>query len=162
MRHRGHGTSLRGMAGAAPREPFLVDGVSGCVMMVRREVFDAVGLLDEDYFFSFEDLEFCLRARAAGFATVIAPDTIVYHEGGRSLGADSPRRFYFAARNHLLMARQTGASDGSIRALCRAGSIVALNLGHAILSPGGSVAARVAAVLSGTLDYVAGRFGDTS
>ena len=39
----------------------VVDGVSGCLMLVKREVFEAIGLLDEDYFFSFEDLDFCLE-----------------------------------------------------------------------------------------------------
>ncbi len=44
-----------------------VDAVSGCVMLVRREVFETIGLLPDDYFFSFEDIEFCQRARRAGF-----------------------------------------------------------------------------------------------
>ena len=59
-------------------------------MLVRREVFEAVGLLDEDYFFGFEDLDFCLRARRAGFATVLAGRATVYHEGSQSLGAGRP------------------------------------------------------------------------
>src|SRR6185295_17162088 len=68
----------------------VVDGVSGCVMMIRRQVFDAIGLLDEDYFFSFEDLDFCLRARRAGFATVVSGRATAYHEGSRSIGVSSP------------------------------------------------------------------------
>jgi GT2 family glycosyltransferase len=46
-----------------------VDAVSGCLMLVKREVFETIGLLDERYFFGFEDLDFCLRAKDAGFST---------------------------------------------------------------------------------------------
>ena len=84
----------------------IVDAVSGCVMMVNRAVFETIGLFDPDYFFSFEDLDFCLKARAAGFATVLGGNAVVYHEGSHSIGAKSPRRLYFAARGHLLLARR--------------------------------------------------------
>ena len=47
----------------------VVDGVEGCAMLIAREVFAAAGLFVEDYFFSFEDLDFCLRARNAGYAS---------------------------------------------------------------------------------------------
>ncbi len=136
-----------------------VDGVSGCLMLVRREVFEAVGLLDEDYFFSFEDLDFCLKARRAGFATVLAGRAAVYHEGGRSIGASDPRRLYFAARNHLLLARRSDPSAGRVASLCRGCSIVLLNLAHAVRSRGGSLPARLGAVVRGTRDYAARRFG---
>jgi len=73
----------------------LVDGVSGCAMLIRGSVFESIGLFDEDYFYSFEDLDFCLKARRAGFATVVAGAATAYHEGGHSIGANSPRRLYF-------------------------------------------------------------------
>jgi GT2 family glycosyltransferase/glycosyltransferase involved in cell wall biosynthesis len=155
MRHRGNGA----IASTDQPAARLVDGVSGCLMLVRREVFDAVGLFDEEYFFSFEDLDFCLKARRAGFATVLAGRAIVYHEGGQSLGATSPRRFYFAARNHLLLARRAEPSAGRFRSWSRTCSIVMLNLAHAVVSRGGSLPARLGAAASGTRDYLAGRFG---
>jgi GT2 family glycosyltransferase len=155
MRHRGNGEVT------GPDQPAagLVDGVSGCLMLVKRDVFDAVGLFDEEYFFSFEDLDFCLKARRAGFATVLAGRATVYHEGGQSLGATSPRRFYFAARNHLLLARRAEPSAGPFRFWSRTCSIVLLNLAHAVVSRGGSLPARLGAAASGTRDYLAGRFG---
>jgi GT2 family glycosyltransferase len=139
-----------------------VDAVGGCLMLVKREVFEAVGLLDEDYFFSFEDLDFCLKARRAGFTTILAGSAAVYHEGGRSMGANTPRRLYFAARNHLLLARRNDPSAGRLASLCRGGSIVLLNLAHAVRSRGGSLPARLGAVARGTRDYAAGRFGTDS
>ncbi|MBI3400188.1 MAG: glycosyltransferase [Acidobacteria bacterium] len=156
MRHQGFGASATEQDQPAVR---VVDGVSGCLMLVTRDVFDAVGLLDEDYFFSFEDLDFCLRARRAGFTTVLAGAATAYHQGGRSLDAASPRRLYFAARNHLLMAARTGPAGRGAAATFRALSIVLLNLAHAALSRGGSPATRLWAVARGTRDYIAGRFG---
>src|SRR6185503_11098116 len=117
------------------------------------------GLLDEEYFFSFEDLDFCLRARRAGFATVLAGDAIAYHEGGGSLAATSPRRLYFAARNHLRLARQAGGANG-LESIWRGMSIVTLNLAHAVRWRGGSLPVRLWAVARGTRDYIGGRFGD--
>ncbi len=137
----------------------VVDAVSGCVMLVNRAVFDAIGLFDPEYFFSFEDIDFCLRAHAAGFATMMSGSAVAYHEGSLSIGSRSPRRLYFAARGHLRLARRLNPAAGPLAAWPRAVSIVALNLAHAIVSPGGTPVARVAAVVRGTRDYVAGRFG---
>jgi GT2 family glycosyltransferase/glycosyltransferase involved in cell wall biosynthesis len=159
MRHRGFGTRIDAYAlGAAS----VVDGVSGCLMLVKREVFDAIGLFDEDYFFSFEDLDFCLRARRGGFATVLAGQAAAHHEGGRSIGTRSPRRLYFAARGHLLLAKRAGPAAAGAAAGLRTLSIVMLNLAHGVLSPGASLPVRLAAVARGTRDYFAGRFGPDS
>src|SRR4029453_16151693 len=46
----------------------VVDAVTGCCMLISRGVFDAIGLLDQDYFFSFEDLDFCTLPRAIIFS----------------------------------------------------------------------------------------------
>lgn len=56
-----------------------IDYVSGCAMMVRRKVFEQVGFFDEKYFLYFEDIDFCLRAKKAGFKVVVEPDSIVVH-----------------------------------------------------------------------------------
>ncbi len=155
---------MRHLAAGARRQPPAthlpqpVDAVSGCVILVRTEVFRAIGLLDEAYFFSFEDLEFCLRARRAGFGCAVVPAAIACHEGGRSIGPESPRRLYFAARNHLRLAAQaapTGPLHGALRAL----AVIALTLAFAVRAPGASVLRRVEAVLRGVRDHLAGRYG---
>jgi GT2 family glycosyltransferase len=139
-----------------------VDAVSGCSMLIKRDVLDAIGLFDEDYFFTFEDLDFCLRARRVEFRTVLAGAARAYHEGSRSIGADSPARLYFAARNHLLLASRIERGRSIAATAFRAASIVVLNLAHAAISRSGSAPARFAAVASGTRDYVVRRFGDRS
>jgi GT2 family glycosyltransferase len=128
-------------------------------MLIRREVFEAVGLLGEDYFFSFEDLDFCLRARGAGYATVIEPATAAYHQGSHSIGAGSSDRLYYATRNHLLMAQRLSGFDSRISSVLRAAHIVVLNLAHAALSPGASLAARLRGVTDGVRDFRSGRYG---
>jgi len=136
-----------------------VDAVSACLVLIRREVFAAVGLFDEDYFFSFEDIDFCQRARQAGFSSIVAERAIAFHEGGRSLGSASPRRFYFAARNHLLLASRAAPRSSWAARVARSTFIVGLNLAHAAISDGGSLPERISAVARGTRDYLAQRYG---
>ena len=136
-----------------------VDAVSGCLMMVTREAFDRLGLLDERYFFGFEDLDFCLRAHAAGLSTLLAGNAVAYHEEGRSIGQASSRRWYFAARNHLLVAsRREPGEDRGARAL-RMLWVAALNLAHALTSDAGPLSARLAATARGVRDHLSGSYG---
>jgi GT2 family glycosyltransferase len=129
-------------------------------MLIRQEVFEAIGLLGENYFFSFEDLDFCLRARAAGYASSIEPAAAAYHEGSRSIGVRSSDRLYYATRSHLLMAQRLSASDNRISSALRSASIVVLNLAHAALSTGWSLAERLRAVNDGVRDFRRGWYGD--
>jgi GT2 family glycosyltransferase len=134
-----------------------VDAASGCVLLVRREVFERAGLLDEPFFFSFEDIEFCLRARRHGFETFCVQSAIAYHEGGRSIGRTSPTRLYYAARNHLRLAAMTGES-GKGRWL-RGGVVIALNAAYALLSGETPRLRGLSAVARGARDHFAGRYG---
>ena len=137
----------------------LVDAVSGCAMLVRRQVFDEVGFLAEEYFFGFEDIDFCLRARARGWATYCDPSVFVLHEGHRSIGRRSGRRLYFATRNHLLLATRFPPGGSWLTRAVRLAMVMALNLGHAA---SGRVAPRVAGLAGwtrGVVDFARGRFG---
>jgi GT2 family glycosyltransferase len=155
MRHRAAGAA-RPAEGAVRAD---VDAVSGCLMLVARDVFERAGLLDERYFFSFEELDLCLRARASGFRTRLVPGAVVYHEGSGAMGRQSPRRFYFAARNHLLLADAHGRRDAAVTRASRALFVAALNVAHAATAPGGSLGSRVGATLRGIGDHLRGRYG---
>lgn len=73
-----------------------VDTLLGCFWMVRRDVFERVGLLDECFFMYAEDFDLCERVRRAGWTIVYFPDaSAMHHGGGSSVGA--PRRSYLAA-----------------------------------------------------------------
>lgn len=57
-----------------------LDYVSGCAMMVKRPVFEEIGLFDEKFFLYFEDTDFCLRAKKTGFKIAVEPRSTVYHK----------------------------------------------------------------------------------
>ena len=61
-----------------------VDSVSGCCMMVRREVIEKVGILDEDYIMYGDDLDWCYRIKQAGWKVCYVPDVHIVHLGGQS------------------------------------------------------------------------------
>jgi GT2 family glycosyltransferase len=62
-----------------------VDWVSGACVLVRREAIDRVGLLDENIFMYFEDNDWCLRIRQAGWKVYYNPQVTITHLGGQSL-----------------------------------------------------------------------------
>lgn len=61
-----------------------VDWVSGACMMLPRQSFDRIGLLDERYFMYIEDVDLCQRAHGAGYEVVYLPEVAVLHHIGRS------------------------------------------------------------------------------
>lgn len=85
-----------------PDRSFAVDTLLGCNMLIRREVLETVGLFDERYFFQNEDLDFCYRVKAAGWRIMVCPQSIIWHKIGRTIGAGSYDRWYYATRNRFL------------------------------------------------------------
>lgn len=61
-----------------------VDQVMGAAFFVRKEVFEKIGLLDEQFFIWFEEVDFCKRAKEAGYRVVYTPVAEVVHHGGTS------------------------------------------------------------------------------
>jgi GT2 family glycosyltransferase len=76
-----------------------INSVTGCAMAVRREVFEKIGLFDENYFAYVEDVDFCFRAHRSGFRFAYCPRSIVYHKASSSLGDFSPAKVYLNVRN---------------------------------------------------------------
>lgn len=68
------------------RRPEPIDWVPGASMIVRRQVFDAVGLMDDGYFLYYEETDFCLAARRAGWQCWYVPRSRVMHLSGQSTG----------------------------------------------------------------------------
>lgn len=80
------------------------DWVAGASMMVRRDVLEQAGLLDEGYFTYFDDIDFCFNARKHGWPTWYVPASRVVHLVGQSTGVDAtPRR---RLPSYLLEARR--------------------------------------------------------
>ena len=82
---------LRGSVVAMPvrDEPHRCDWVAGASLIVRREVFEKVGLLNDDYFMYFEEVDFCLAAQRAGFGCWYVPASRVVHLVGQASGVNS-------------------------------------------------------------------------
>jgi GT2 family glycosyltransferase len=89
--------------------PYRVSGVMGCALLVTRECFEATGGFDEQIQVYYEDVDFCLGARARGFAIVVAPDAVVRHDGLRGFASGlTPWAAYLKARNPWLLLRRHG------------------------------------------------------
>ncbi len=97
--HRGVDEVDHGQYDATVETPF----VTGCSMMVRREVFEKIGLFDERYYLYLEDLDFCIRGKHAGYGLVYNPQSIVWHNNAGSSGVGSELHQYYMTRNRLLM-----------------------------------------------------------
>lgn len=88
-----------------------MDYVSGVSILATRKFIEMVGTLSEDYFLYYEELDWALRGRP-DFALAFAPDSIVYHKGGASIGShrDARRRSllsdYYLQRNRLRVTRR--------------------------------------------------------
>jgi GT2 family glycosyltransferase len=76
----------------APDAPQAVDWVTGAAMAFRREVWEQAGPLDEGFRFYAQDLDFCLRARRAGWEVQVRPDLPVLHHHGATIGRDPGAR----------------------------------------------------------------------
>ena len=81
-----------------------MDWVSGAVMMLRRQVWDATGGFDPAYFLYYEDIDLCLRARRAGWEVGVVPQATAIHESGGSQWRPGTRsrveRIYFQSQAH--------------------------------------------------------------
>ena len=85
----------------------ICDWVSGACMAIRRETLDAVGPLDEGYFLYFEEVDFCLRAKRAGWHCALVPSARVIHLEGASTGIAIGRRrrppYWYASRRRFFV-----------------------------------------------------------
>jgi GT2 family glycosyltransferase len=79
----------------------LMDFVSGCGMLVKREVFEKVGDLDTRFFMYGEDADFCWRTRSAGFRLACAPRARMWHKVSLSASRDKPTARYMRTRNQV-------------------------------------------------------------
>lgn len=78
-----------------------VDVIVGCFSMIRREAFDTVGLLDEELFMYGDDVDWCRRARNAGWEVVFHPGGQAIHDRGKTT-APYPVRFALAQQRSVL------------------------------------------------------------
>jgi GT2 family glycosyltransferase len=99
-------------------------------MIVRRDVFQKIGLLDDRYFMYYEETDFCLRAAKAGFPTWYVPTSKIIHIVGQSSGVTGVKRnekrrpaYWFESR-HRYFRTHYGALKGICADLLWAGGFL--------------------------------------
>jgi GT2 family glycosyltransferase len=85
-----------------------VDAIVGCAIFARRDALLHIDLLDPSYFMYHEDIDWCCRARKAGYKVLYVPHGEVWHRDSQIRAADLPRITYYMTRNaYLLMSKQS-------------------------------------------------------
>jgi GT2 family glycosyltransferase len=105
----------RWVSAPPPRDqPHLTDWVAGASMMIRREVIENVSLFDPDFFMYYEEVDFCLRARNAGWECWYLPQARIVHLVGRASGITvqrpqpRPRPGYWFESRRLFFLKNLG------------------------------------------------------
>jgi len=151
---RHHASHLTQLPTAAPVRT--VEYVPGTVLLIRAAVFREIGLLKEDYFFTMEVAELCMRAARRGYRSVVDCRARATHAvEARPSWLRQTLYAYYIIRNRFLLIRDSAARP---RLLYQAGwALYSLVLALKIRLSGKPHAAR--AVLMGLSDGLRGRFG---
>ncbi len=78
----------------------------GAAMMVKREAIERAGLMPEDYFLYYEELDWSMMIRRAGYQIWYEPAATIYHKESQATGQNSPLRTYYITRNRLLFVKR--------------------------------------------------------
>ncbi|MEJ2598007.1 MAG: glycosyltransferase family 2 protein [Anaerolineales bacterium] len=79
-----------------------VDFITSCAVLIKRAVFEQVGLMDERYFIYYDETDWFARASASGWRSVYVPWARMWHKVSASMGESSPRTDYYMIRNRFL------------------------------------------------------------
>lgn len=97
----------------------------GAAMLVKREALEKVGLMPEDYFLYYEELDWSMMFTRAGYEIWYDPACTLYHKESQSTGQDSPLRTYYITRNRLLLVKRNWQGLYKYLAYCYLTCIVA-------------------------------------
>jgi hypothetical protein len=76
---------------------------TGASLMVRAEIYNKTGGLDDDFFAHMEEIDLCWRLKNMGYRIVYNPNSVIYHVGGGTLPNNSPFKLYLNFRNNLFL-----------------------------------------------------------
>ncbi|MEW6407314.1 MAG: glycosyltransferase family 2 protein [Patescibacteria group bacterium] len=94
-----------------------VDWLGGGFMMVKKEVFDKVGLLDEKFFMYLEDIDFCYRAKQVGFEVYYFPKAKVIHHHMASAKKDLSKPIIYEAKSLIYYFKKYSKNVGFLKFL---------------------------------------------
>lgn len=136
--------------------------VTGCCLLISKDLLSTVGMLDERYFLYYEDVDFCLRTARAGFSIFVDPTASVWHKISQSTVPESPTYHYYITRNKLLLCRKNASLlifwYHYIRTLLTA-AYCALRVPF---EKDIKQRRRMTAILRGTFDFTRGAFYDAT
>ena len=112
-----------------PRE---VDVLMGAALLVRRQVIDEIGLLDEAFFMYSEEVDWCLRAKKAGWKVWWEPRAQIIHYGGQSSKQASEKMFLHLYRSKVLFFRK---HYGPLQTTLYKGILALASLPRLLLAP---------------------------
>lgn len=137
--------------------PLRVDWITGCSVMFRRAVIEQVGMLDERFFYYWEEVDWCRRAAEAGWELMVIPGARLWHKGVSRNYAPSANVTYYATRNRLLLMHKHHASSAAWAQVL--GEQLRTLAGHTYRSRRLSPGPHGSAILQGIGDYFRGRWG---
>lgn len=84
------------------------DYITGCSLLIKKEVIESIGLLEDGFFLYYEDTDWCLRARLSGWDCLYIPQSVIEHKVGASTeeGYSSPFLTYYNLRNRFIMTKR--------------------------------------------------------
>lgn len=132
----------------------LTDYVTGCSVLVRRALVDAIGLMDESYYLYYEEADWAIRAQRAGWNVVYVPASMVWHKVSQKSVDWSPQMSYYFTRNSLLFVAKNYSKAYLAAALL-------LSLRSRLLPQIMHLKRHhLMAVLKGYFDFATGKLGD--
>lgn len=82
------------------------DYITGACFLIKRKVIEKIGLMPEEYFLYFEDAEWCLKARRAGFSCKVVNEVRINHKVSKNTREYSFSYIYYQYRNGLILAKR--------------------------------------------------------
>lgn len=116
----GFGEEDHGQYGTAHSTPY----AHGAAMLIKREAIEKVGLMPEDYFLYYEEIDWSMMFTKAGYEIWYDPACTIYHKESQSTGQDSPLRTYYITRNRLLLVKRNWQGIYKYLAYCYLSCIV--------------------------------------
>lgn len=151
---------------AKQSEVFETQFIKGAALLCHASHIQAIGFFDKRFFLNFEEVDWCLRAKLAGFFVIMSKRAIVRHEGSGSMGGySSPMSTYFLVRNAILFAEIHGGPKHQVKAIFNRLNWARLQFGTKswIIAAVCVVCSRSAWSIAwklGLRDYILRRFGD--
>lgn len=103
----GYGEKDQGQYNQAHPTPY----AHGAAMLVRRKAIEKAGMMPECYFLYYEELDWSVMMRRAGYDIWYEPLTTIYHKESQSTGRNSPLKSYYMSRNRLMFARRNNNTN---------------------------------------------------